>query len=128
MHLLDTRHHWQMVSCCPKPWLSLLSYSNTFMWVLERIEICHVYWEEKNVPELEHICFLVFASTLKTSQYCIYKPHLNIDRVMQVLPSWDKIIFISKGNWAYRSVLDLVKFSLKRRCISAYSWSWKDKP
>lgn len=42
---------------------------------------------KKNVPELERICFLVFASTLKTSQYCIYKPHLNIDRVMQVLPS-----------------------------------------
>lgn len=111
MDSFDTKCQWWMVSCCPRPWLSLLSYINTCMWLLERIEIFHVYWEEK-MSQIWNIWFLVLTSTSKSRLYCVYKGHLigNCSRG----PTLElKHIFSSQGNWGNRSALALVKWSMK---------------
>lgn len=111
MDSFDTKCQWWMVSCCPRPWLSLFSYLNTCMWVLERIEIFHVYWEEK-MFQIWNIWFLVLTSTSKSRLYCVYKGRLtgncNKGPTLEL-----KYIFSSKGDCRNRSALALIKWSMK---------------
>lgn len=116
MDSLDTKCHWRMVSCCPKLWLSLLRYLNMYMWVLERIEICHVYWEEK-MSQIWNTSVFQFLFPLQNQGCIVFIKDIWWGTATQVLPQQAKYTFSSQGDWANRSVPALVKLSLKTKVV-----------